>query len=79
MRARAGRDDAVIYYCSSGTWSCPRWEAEVECELPSQKDIPGSATSVASSLSATVCVCLGCCLPAELLQQKCGLGAVLGS
>ena len=54
--ARISGDDAVIYYCSLGAWSCPRWEAEIDSELPTQNDVPGTTASLASSLSPMICV-----------------------
>lgn len=52
MCACIGGGDAVIYYCSLGTWSCPRWEMKMDGKLPAQKDVAGRA----SSLSSMICV-----------------------
>lgn len=46
----------VIYYCSLGAWSCPRWDAKTDTELPAQKDVPGGTALLASSLSLLICV-----------------------
>lgn len=60
----------------TAAWSCPTWGAEIDSELPTWKDVPGRRASPASSLSSVICVSLsGCCLPAQLLQEKWGLDA----
>lgn len=47
---------ARMWLVITAAWSCPRWEAKTDRELPTRKDVPGRTASLASSLSPMICV-----------------------